>query len=95
LAPVAEVFCLGGRGFFRFTFPQGVLAMTQSDLNRAVSRSTGESVSTIKRLGFLLADPLEVFELEADGPYVIDWDQYDADRFDQNSWSNHREPAFI
>ena len=31
--------------------------MQQADLNRAVSRATGESVTTIKRLGFLLAEP--------------------------------------
>ena len=31
--------------------------MHQSDLNRAVADATGETVTTIKRLGFLLADP--------------------------------------
>lgn len=56
--------------------------MRQSDLNRAVSRATGETVSTIKRLGFLIADP----ELDLDphdedlGPYVIDWDELEAAR---------------
>ncbi|HSG69823.1 MAG TPA: hypothetical protein VLA12_05380 [Planctomycetaceae bacterium] len=44
--------------------------MRQADLNRAVSRATGESVSTIQRLGFGLADsPNE----QPDRP-VIDWD---------------------
>lgn len=28
--------------------------MKQNDLNRAVSRMTGETISTIKRIGFLL-----------------------------------------
>ena len=31
--------------------------MIQAELNRAVARATGESVSTIKRLGFLLDEP--------------------------------------
>jgi hypothetical protein len=54
--------------------------MHQSDLNRAVAAATGETVTTIKRLGFLLADP----DLELDphdeelGPYVIDWDELEA-----------------
>ena len=44
--------------------------MRQADLNRAVSRATGETVSTIQRLGFALADsPHE----QPDRP-VIDWD---------------------
>jgi hypothetical protein len=67
--------------------------MTQADLNPAVARSTGETISTIKRRGFLLADPVDVFELEADGPQVIDWDDYDIERFENNSWSTAREPA--
>ena len=53
--------------------------MHQNDLNRAVARATGESVSTVKRLGFLLAEPAN--DLEADssqlGPHVIDWDALD------------------
>ena len=48
--------------------------MKQADLNRAVARATGESVSTIKRLGFLLAEPADSLDPGADddGPYVID-----------------------
>ena len=34
--------------------------MTQSDLNRAVARATGETVRTIAELGFSLADPAAV-----------------------------------
>ena len=34
--------------------------MTQSELNRAVSRATGETVTTIRELGFELADPAVV-----------------------------------
>ncbi len=33
--------------------------MRQNELNRQVARATGESVSTIRRLGFLLAEPSE------------------------------------
>ena len=55
--------------------------MNQNDLNRAVARSTGETISSIKRLGFLLADPDEPFfdpEDDALGPHVIDWDEFYA-----------------
>lgn len=31
--------------------------MTQAELNRAVSRATGETVTTVRELGFELADP--------------------------------------
>ncbi|TWT38937.1 hypothetical protein [Blastopirellula retiformator] len=56
--------------------------MHQSDLNRAVSRATGETVSTIKRLGFLIADPdLALDPHDEDlGPYMIDWDELEAAR---------------
>ncbi|QEG41330.1 hypothetical protein [Roseimaritima ulvae] len=55
--------------------------MHQSDLYRNVSRVTGESVATIKRLGFLIADPAEPIndpEAEDLGPHVIDWDTFHA-----------------
>jgi hypothetical protein len=51
--------------------------VTQSDLNRAVSRATGESVATVKRLGFLIEPPsfpVDDPEDEALGPHVLDWD---------------------
>jgi len=56
--------------------------MHQNDLNRAVAEATGETVSTIKRLGFLLAEPDELTnpECEDHGPFVIDWDELDAQR---------------
>lgn len=53
--------------------------MLQADLYRSVSRATGESVTTIKRLGFLIADPSErISDPEAEhlGPHVIDWDEF-------------------
>jgi hypothetical protein len=58
--------------------------MTQSELNRAVSRATGESVATIRRLGFLLSEPKDVFsdpEDEALGRSVLDWDALDQRRY--------------
>jgi len=50
--------------------------MTQNDLNRAVARKTGESVSLIASLGFV---PLTSLPRERE-PLTIDWDQADADR---------------
>lgn len=56
--------------------------MKQADLDRAVARATGETVSTIKRLGFLLAEPDDCLDPDSDehGPYVIDWDEVEAQR---------------
>ena len=44
--------------------------MNQRDLNRAVARATGESMSVISRMGFseLAVDPLER------DPLTVDWD---------------------
>jgi len=54
--------------------------MNQNDLNRSLSRATGESVRTIRRLGFSLFDP-GTNDLDADyidlPPQVIDWDELD------------------
>ena len=69
--------------------------MRQSDLDRAVARATGENVSTIKRLGFLLADPIDSSTDESDehDPYVIDWDALAANRHEANAWRPDHEPA--
>jgi hypothetical protein len=48
--------------------------MTQADLNREVASRTGESVSTIRRLGFNL------IEIPCPPPLVVDWDQLDEQR---------------
>jgi len=49
--------------------------MRQSELNRAVASVTGETIATIKRLGFLLADPETDQSPSTDsGPAVLDWD---------------------
>ena len=62
--------------------------MLQADLYRSVSRATGESVATIKRLGFLIANPAEPIsdpEAESLGPHVIDWDELHALQDDINA----------
>ena len=58
----------------------GISLMNQNELNRAVAKATGESVSSIKRLGFLLADPSQPIPDPTDpvlGPRVIDWDDFE------------------
>jgi hypothetical protein len=57
--------------------------MTQSELNRAVARATGECLQTVSDLGFGLADPLEVdYDPEPSDPVdkFLDWDAVDAER---------------
>ena len=51
-------------------------AMTQADLNRAVARATGESVTTIAGRGFV---PLRYGVYERD-LRTVDWDELDAGR---------------
>lgn len=58
--------------------------MTQADLDRAVARATGDSVATVRRLGFqvedLFPEDFDDFEIDEDaldeGPLVLDWDDY-------------------
>ncbi|MCY2994367.1 MAG: hypothetical protein NTY19_41825 [Planctomycetota bacterium] len=55
--------------------------MTQRDLDSAVAVATGESPSEIRRLGFGIADPIEVcFDPEPSDvpPAWLDWDQNDT-----------------
>ena len=54
--------------------------MTQSQLNRAVSRATGEDFDLIDHRGFSLVDdqsPLQDYDLEA---LIVDWDQIQAEQ---------------
>ena len=57
--------------------------MTQADLDCSVAHATGESVATIRQLGFSVADPdiadydPEPYDLP---PQMVDWDQLDAER---------------
>jgi hypothetical protein len=50
--------------------------MTQAELNRAVARATGESISEIARRGFSPLEPLA----DERAPLVVDWDETQAER---------------
>jgi hypothetical protein len=53
--------------------------MFQHEIDLAVARATGESLTEIERLGFTLADPAIVeFDPESHlrPPLVIDWDAH-------------------
>lgn len=54
--------------------------MSQRELERAVSRATGESISTVRRLGFLLADAETIAPGEELDVEVIDWDALGVQR---------------
>jgi len=66
--------------------------MKQADLNRAVARATGETVSTIAQLGFQIDEPGGRFDSDRQDPEVIDWDVLDARRHEE-TWSPHDELA--
>ena len=69
--------------------------MKQSELNRQVAKQTGESIATIKRLGFVLDEPIAPGEdVERDlGPLVIDWDALEAQRHIRSLTRNGQQPA--
>ena len=71
--------------------------MRQADLDRAVARATGETVATVKRLGFLLADPAENPDPEFDelDPLVIDWDDLAVERNGRDAWRPRHVPAVV
>ena len=48
--------------------------MTQAEIDRAVSRATGESLATIRSLGFSALDSID------EGPHILDWDEMDQER---------------
>ncbi|NQT11554.1 MAG: hypothetical protein HQ582_02325 [Planctomycetes bacterium] len=57
--------------------------MRQNELNREVARATGETVSAIKHLGFLLNEPSSDPQNASSGdlgPQTIDWDEFDLQR---------------
>ena len=57
--------------------------MTQTELNQAVASRTGESMRTIRRRGFSIVQPLQVFDLDEfdqPDPQMVDWDAADAAR---------------
>ncbi len=53
--------------------------MTQNELNREVARQTNETVQTIADMGFVLLKP-QPWEEEREQPYMLDWDEIDAQR---------------
>ena len=70
--------------------------MRQADLDRAVARATGESVATIRRLGFLLDHPITDHDepgAEACDAVVIDWDVFEAQRYVGSNGRSRCEPA--
>lgn len=55
--------------------------MTQAVLDRAVARATGESLDTIKRMGFSVLDPSPTYlDPEPALLNVVDWDALDEQR---------------
>jgi len=57
--------------------------MTQSDLNRELARITGDSLSTIRRHGFSVIEPLiQDFDPEPNmlPIQIVDWDEQDLRR---------------
>ncbi len=68
--------------------------MQSSDFYRAVAEATGESVSTIRQLGFsLVEEPSgEMVDDVCFGPNVIDWDEVEFLRAWEPSGSESFEP---
>jgi hypothetical protein len=57
--------------------------MTQKDVNRAVSRATGESLDTVRRYGFSIVEVYDEDDPNSDAAEVvalriIDWDHREA-----------------
>ena len=77
--PLAVTVTAGGPVFFYFNTKEG-FTMNQRNLNRAVARKTGESISMIASRGFSLVGriPIEPGIRPLEG--LIDWDYVDATR---------------
>ena len=54
--------------------------MTQSQLNRAVSRATGEDFDVIERRGFSLVDEDAPQQDDDLGAQIVDWDHIQAEQ---------------
>ena len=56
--------------------------MTQTDLELAVSRATGDSLRTIRRFGFSPLDSAHHLDPEAaeQVPQIVDWDSIERQR---------------
>jgi hypothetical protein len=64
--------------------------MTQNELNRAVARATGESVSLISGMGFV---PLATIRRKRE-PRIVDWDKTLETR-GVSFQPRRKRPAFI
>ena len=71
--------------------------MNQSELNLAVARITGDSIQTIKRLGFLLEERSGEDDFINDDyeTQVIDWDELELEREWQNQFSSNSELSYM
>ena len=70
--------------------------MRQADLDRAVARATGETIATIRRLAFLLDDPVaktDEPDAEAYDAVVIDWDMLQSQRYVGSNGRPRCEPT--
>lgn len=69
--------------------------MKQADLDRAVAHATGETVSTIKRIGFLLVHPIDNSDAvpEEPTPNMIDRHELDIRNDRERSHEPRHEPA--
>ena len=55
--------------------------MTQSQLDRAVAQVTGDSLSTIRRMGFSISEPLVQDDFDAlPQPQTVNWDRLESQR---------------
>ena len=52
--------------------------MTQAELNREIAAATGESMSTVRHMGFVPLMPVP-YERDRD-PLVVDWDELEQHR---------------
>ena len=71
--------------------------MTQNELNRAVARATRDSLATIERLGFRLAEPGDDIgdaDFEGLGPQVLDLDEPSHDRPEPDLDADREEAIF-
>ncbi len=55
--------------------------MTQTELNQAVARTTGESLCEIRRRGFSIVRPAHEPDTDSEqSPQVVDWDEVEHRR---------------
>jgi hypothetical protein len=80
-SPTGEFFCAFNS--------ERISHMNQRDLNRAVAKATGETVTTISEMGFIPLTP----HLLPREPRFLDWDQLDRERNVAVSRSRQAVPA--